>query len=267
MQTKYNAKKTKEDFVDPLADRLKISRPVVALAYDCPDGHDIPFHQHYRSQLIHAVSGVMTVTTEEGMWVIPPGRGVWVPAYLHHGVSASGELRMRSLFLDPDVVTGLPHNCCVVTVPPLLRELILHTVAMPPLYPPQSPDERIVQVILDFLRGGFDVKPLNLPIPRDNRLMRVYSGLMADPGDNRTLEAWGKTAGAASRTLARLFRAETGMTFHVWRQQLRILQALKGLAVREPVTSVALRMGYGSPSAFITMFRRTLGKTPGDYFE
>ncbi|MDD5168071.1 MAG: helix-turn-helix transcriptional regulator [Syntrophales bacterium] len=266
MKTKDNAKRTKTGFVDPLADRLNIPRPVVALATDYFDGHDIPFHQHYRSQLIHAVSGVMTVDTEGGMWVIPPGRAVWVPACLRHRVSATGELRMRSLFLDPDVVTGLPDNCSVVSVPPLLRELILRAVAMPPLYLQGSPDERIVQVILDCLHGGFEVNPLNLPIPRDSRLLRIFSMMTADPGDNRTLAAWGKTVGAASRTLARLFRTETGMTFHVWRQQLRILEALKGLAVREPVTSVALRMGYNSPSAFISMFRRTLWKTPGDYF-
>jgi AraC-like DNA-binding protein len=32
------------------------------------------------------------------------------------------------------------------------------------------------------------------------------------------------------------------------------------------VTSVALDLGYETPSAFIAMFRRALGTTPGRYF-
>jgi AraC-like DNA-binding protein len=56
------------------------------------------------------------------------------------------------------------------------------------------------------------------------------------------------------------------MSFGVWRQQLRLLRAPESLAANEPVTEVALALGYESPSAFIAMFRRCLGKTPGRYF-
>ena len=267
MKTKYVAERTNDDFQDPLEKRLNIPRPLVALAFNYPDGHRTPFHRHHRSQLIQAIAGVMTVTTEDGLWVIPPGRGVWVPAGLHHGVAALGDLQMRSLFLDKDIQTGLPDKCCVVSVPSLLRELILHAVAMPRLYLPKGPEERIVRVIIDFLNRGLEENPLELPIPKDGRLEKIFRMLSAEPGDNRTLEAWGKTVGATSRTLARLFQKETGMTFHIWRQQLRIMESLKMLANKEPVTSVAIRMGYNSPSAFISMFRCTLGKTPGDYFK
>ena len=45
-----------------------------------------------------------------------------------------------------------------------------------------------------------------------------------------------------------------------------ILEALKRLGMKEPVTAVAIELGYDSPSAFISMFRKALGKTPGQYF-
>lgn len=73
-------------------------------------------------------------------------------------------------------------------------------------------------------------------------------------------------AGASARTLARIFREETGMTFGHWRQQIRLLAALERLAGGEAVTIVALECGYESPSSFIAMFRRALGVTPGKYF-
>ena len=267
MKTKYIAKRTKDDDDDGLDDRLGIPRPLVALAFNYRAGRRTPLHRHRRSQLIQAIAGVMTVTTEDGLWVIPPGRGVWVPAGLQHRVAATGELKMRTLYLDPSAASGLPEKCCAVSVPPLLRELILYAVAMPALYPPRGPEARIVRVIMDFLNNELKEDPLALPIPRDSRLKRIFLMLSAEPDDSRTLEAWGRTVGAAGRTLARLFMSETGMSFHVWRQQLRILEALKGMAQGESVTSAAIRTGYNSPSAFISMFRRTLGKTPGDYFK
>lgn len=73
--------------------------------------------------------------------------------------------------------------------------------------------------------------------------------------------------GASGRTLARLFRREIGMTFGAWRQQARLIEALARLGTGEPVTHVALDLGYESPSAFTAMFRRSLGVTPSRYFD
>ena len=121
-------------------------------------------------------------------------------------------------------------------------------------------DRGIVQI------KAVDIAPLELPIPKDNRLKKIYQHLADRPEDNRTLAEWGKKVGATSRTLARRFRVETGMTFGQWRQQVRILEALKRLAMNEPVTTVAIELGYESQSAFISMFKKALGKTPGQYF-
>jgi AraC-like DNA-binding protein len=44
------------------------------------------------------------------------------------------------------------------------------------------------------------------------------------------------------------------------------MRALELLAAGMPVTAVALELGYGNLSAFIAMFRREFGTTPGRYF-
>ena len=106
---------------------------------------------------------------------------------------------------------------------------------------------------------------LHLPMPRDRRLRAVTEALIADPADPRTLADFAGAAGASARTLARRFLAETGRTFGAWRQQLRLHEALARLSLGEPVTTVAFEVGYDSPSAFIAMFRKTLGATPGQY--
>ena len=113
--------------------------------------------------------------------------------------------------------------------------------------------------------AGLPLAPLDLPLPRDRRALAVAEALIASPADGRYLEALGRAVGASDRTLARLFRRETGLTFGRWRQRRRLLAELERLAGGESVTAVALDLGYERPSAFIAMFRRALGASPTRY--
>lgn len=242
-----------------------VPRPIGAMAKDFPDGYFVAPHAHRRSQLIHASSGVMRVRTPQGAWVVPPHRAVWVPADVVHDVRMAGAVAMRTLYIVPDAVAALPRECCVVAVSPLLRELILRASAAPLLYDEAGPDGRVMALILDELRV-LPVLPLHLPMPQDARLAKISRAILDDPANALTLRAWGRQVGASSRTLARLFLRETGMTFGRWRQQARLLEALSRLAQGQSVTTIALDLGYDSPSAFTFMFRRALGRTPSAYF-
>lgn len=245
---------------------INIPRPIVAVAKEFPPGRLIPQHQHSRSQFLYASSGVMTVKTNKGIWVVPPLRAVWIPANILHEIKISGHLSMRTLYIDPMTFSGPSKECCVVAVSPLLRELVLYATNLPQLYPLGGEEERLLTVMLDQI-SSVDMVSFKLPIPEDQRLKKIYNFLEENPGNNRTLDDWGTTVGASGRTLARLIRLETGMSFGQWRQQVRILEALRRLGMNQPVTTVAIELGYDSPSAFISMFKKTLGQTPGRYFK
>ena len=250
-----------------LADNyINISRPIVAVAKEFPPDHLIPLHQHSRSQFLYASSGVMKVKTDKGIWIVPPLLAVWIPANILHEIEVSGHLSMRTLYIDPTLFSGPSKECCVIAVTPLLRELVIYATDLPQLYPLGGEEERLLTVMLDQI-SSVDMASLKLPIPEDQRLKKIYDILAVTPGDNRTLVDWGKTVGATGRTLARLFRLETGMSFGQWRQQVRVLEALRRLGMNESVTTVAIELGYDSPSAFISMFKKTLGQTPGRYFK
>jgi AraC-like DNA-binding protein/mannose-6-phosphate isomerase-like protein (cupin superfamily) len=260
------ANKTNNEPPDSLEAILMVPRPIVAMAREFPSGHQAQPHQHGRAQLLYASSGVMTVKTNNGIWVVPPLRAVWIPAQTLHQIEASGHLSMRTLYIDPAIFPGPSEECCVIGVTPLLRELILYTIDLPRLYPLAGPEERLLTVMLDQIRS-VSMTSLQLPIPKDDKLKKIYQHLSVKPGDNRTLEDWGRLTGATGRTLARRFRLETGMSFGQWRQQVRILEALRRLGLNEPVTTVAIELGYDSPSSFISMFKKALGQTPGRYFK
>ncbi len=239
---------------------------VVTRRREVPADHFIDWHRHRRAQLLFAASGVMQVTAPAGIWVVPPQRAVWIPPGIAHHVRAQGgPLSLRSVYVDPDV-PGLPEGCSVVTVSPLMRELILAAMDIADGFDPDGPDGRLVQVLLDQIRE-LPVTPLHLPMVIDPRLKPVADALLATPDDPRTLEDWAAETGASARTLARAFLTDTGLTFGQWRQQVRLLAALARLASGDSVTTVALDLGYASQSAFIAMFRRALGRTPGRYFQ
>jgi AraC-like DNA-binding protein len=248
-----------------VAELQRVPRTVVAMARDFPDGYHIARDRHARGQLIYATAGVMTVTTPHGTWVVPPQRAVWVPPDTDHESRMFGRVAMRTLYVAPDAARRMPARCCVVTVSPLLRELILEATRLPLEYDERGRDARVMRLILDDL-GASPAVALHLPQPEDKRLRRICAALVADPADATSLEAWAARVGASARTLARTFARETGMGFASWRQQARLVAALQRLAAGEAVTAVALDLGYASPSAFSAMFRRALGTSPRDYF-
>ena len=244
----------------------KFLAPVATLSYDFPNGHVVPLHYHPEDQLVYACRGVMSVQTSDGTWVVPPQRAVWIPAKVLHSILMSGSVSMRTLYLRTRLARGLPRNCCVVNVSALLKELILHACAFPTLTRRIRTQARLMDVILDQLETVQSI-PLQLPNPSDARAIRVAEILSGDPSDPRPLQEICKRTGASKRTIERLFHLETHMTLGEWRRQLRLLRSMRLLAADEKITHVALEAGYSTPSAFIAMFRKVFGTTPGRYFE
>ncbi|MFC7327051.1 AraC family transcriptional regulator [Marinactinospora rubrisoli] len=226
-----------------------------------PAGGGIDAHRHDDHQIVYAGRGVLAITTDAGSWVAPATRAIWIPAGTVHAHRAYGETDMHTVGL-PAAENPLGLRApTVLTVAPLLRELILAYTRAPRDDTPER--RRLRAVLLDRLRVSPRQQPVHLPTARDPRLAAVCAALWENPADDRTLAALGAEAGASARTLSRLFAAETGMSFPQWRMQLRLQHALRLLAEDTPVTAVAHRCGWSSASAFIDVFRRAFGHTPG----
>ncbi|MCF1598637.1 AraC family transcriptional regulator [Streptomyces muensis] len=225
-------------------------------------GERIDAHRHDDHQIVYAGSGVLAVTTDAGTWFAPGNRAIWVPAGTVHAHRAHGHLDLHLVGLPADDNPPGLHAPTVLAVSPLLRELILAYTRDPADDSPER--RRLLAVLRDQLRAS-PQQPLRLPTPKDPRLAEVCALVHADPADTRTLAALGAATGAGERTLSRLFRREFGMTFPQWRTQSRLYHALRLLAEDTPVTTVAHRCGWSSASAFIDVFRRSFGYTPGTH--
>ena len=237
-------------------------RPLVGYAADYPVDHDTGWHRHPRAQLLHATAGVFRVATEAALFIVPPGTGLWVPVHALHATRTPKALALRALFLREDAARSGPDAVTVVAISPLLRELILAACEQPVMWDEDGPMSHVVALALHEI-GRAETRPIAVPACRDPRLQRVTDALLADPADPRGLDEFAEMAGASARTLAQLFQRDTGMSFHVWRRQLRLTEGLAALAEGEAPARVAASVGYSSGPAFGAAFRAVFGTTPG----
>jgi AraC-like DNA-binding protein len=146
-----------------------------------------------------------------------------------------------------------------------MRSLVAEAVDLPAEYALDSRAGLIMALAVQELMR-LPEQPLSLPIPTHPMLAKRCRVFLGRPTAHETIDGWSADLAMSRRVFTRLFRRETTMSFTAWRQQACLLAALPRLSGGEPVTLVALDLGYDSPAAFTTMFKRALGAPPSRYF-
>jgi AraC-like DNA-binding protein/mannose-6-phosphate isomerase-like protein (cupin superfamily) len=239
-------------------------RAVVAIGNDYPPAFELARHSHRRAQLLYAAEGVVTVDTDQGAWVAPPERAVWIPAGVAHAVKMVGAVSTRSVLIEPEVCVGRGGQCQVLAVSALLRSLLLEAADVPAEYDADGRDGALMALLIAEVARA-PVIPLAVPFPKSPALARQCAAFLARPNAQATIDDWSEALHLGRRAFTRGFRRETGLSFAAWRQQACLLAALPRLAAGDPVTAIALDLGYDSPAAFSTMFKRLLGMPPSRY--
>jgi AraC-like DNA-binding protein/mannose-6-phosphate isomerase-like protein (cupin superfamily) len=240
------------------------SRPILSFAWHAPGAHRAASHSHARAHIILCEEGALWVAATEGTWLVPSGQAIWIPPAVHHEVYSHGAVSAKVLFVDDSSAGVMPARAGTVRVSALLGALVNRAVEYGNDYGVDEPAARLARVALDEL-ATMEVAPLLLPISRDPRLARVMKWLIDEPASPQSLEELARRSGASTRTMARLFRDETGMTFTQWRTRLVLIESIDRLTRGASVTDVAADLGYATTSSFVFMFRTNLGVSPGTY--
>lgn len=222
---------------------------------------EAPEHHHRKGQLVMALRGGVTCRVPNGMWMVPPHCGVWVPGGMPHSNVATANARLFFLFVEPGAA-DLPDRCCTLSLSPLVRELIIEMADQSAV---AIADGELLTTLLLSALSRMPVEELHLPLTDEPRLRRIATALIDAPADRSTMAEWATQVALSENSLARLVRQETGLTFGRWRQQLQLIIALRSLASGATVQQVSGDLGYESVSAFITMFKKALGTSPARY--
>ncbi|EFF88949.1 AraC family transcriptional regulator [Streptomyces sp. e14] len=225
-------------------------------------GDVIDRHRHDDHQLIYVSAGVLAIRTEHGSWIAPNDRALWIPARTWHEHRFYGRSRFQTVGFPAAGRAPLDTRTpAVVAVDALVRELLI-ALTSPALS--RTETRHLEAVLRDRLRR-VAVQPITLPAPRDRRLADACRLVEADLSRPRSLAGLAREAHTGERTLSRLFRNEFGMTYPQWRTRTRLFHAMVMLAEGASVTVTAHACGWASTSAFVDVFARAMGTTPGAY--
>ena len=226
-------------------------------------------HFHEEGQMYISLRGLIVLEVDGNRSVLPPGRIGWVPPRMPHAAAIHGSrlpdgLVGYTIHLTPSLCAQLPREAVVLRIPPLAQALLDRMRAWPQGTPDDAAALRLMQVFLDEVSGA-EADPLHLTMPRHPRLLAMAAAIADDPADETDLDSWARQTGLSRRSITRRFREETGMSLVEWRQIVRLQRGMELLTAGQPVTTVAITLGYDSVSSFIALFRRTLGTTPAKF--
>lgn len=221
-------------------------------------------HSHDWGQFVYANTGVLSVVTDTEHYIVPPEQGVWIRPNTNHEVTALTEAELTSFYFDNNTLIALPNYSCVLVVDGFLKSLICEAKKVKLDYQWSDADGLLLRLIVKKLACAPQVA-LQLPYPKDKRLLAMLTLIQQAPSNNCNLAQWGKEVGASSRTLSRLFKKDTGLSYTQWRTRLTIQIAISKLGSGKPIASIAAELGYESSSAFSYMFKENTGVSPSFY--
>lgn len=247
---------------------LSVGAPMLLLRRSRARGFEVRPHTHAHGQLVWPTVGVLRLVGDDGIWIVPQSHAVWIPVGVMHRMIAETDAEIRHLLVHPDRTLRRdregPPRCGVVVMTPLLRAAIARMADLDDGPADLARLCRLGEVVLDEL-DDLPEAPLHLPGGRDPRLVRLTRHLGAHPDEQRSLPVLAAEVGSTPRTLERLFRAETGLSYRRWRSRHRLLRAIERLQAGESTTAVAAALGYAGASAFAAAFREGFGRTPRSF--
>jgi AraC-like DNA-binding protein len=221
-----------------------------------------------RHYLLAASRGALRLEVDGMGWSLPPARAALIRAGVSIEVTIPQPVTTASVLFSATFVSAPPSDLAVFDLTPLARMLIAECAQW------HDEDAPLDEYALTMFRALAAVSwtlaehpsPARIPTGQSlevRRALAITTDRLAD--DVRFVEIAG-TVGLASRSLARRFEQELGMTWSAARQRLRVLRAIEQLAGTEhSVTQIALDVGYSSLSAFQSAFRDLIGQSPSEY--
>lgn len=226
---------------------------------------DLRADRHY---LLCASAGALRLEARGEAWVLPPARAALIEAGRPIRVSIPQPVTTASVLFDVGFVPAPPAPLAVFDLSPLARALVTECGAWGDSDEPLTAYAEALFAALAAVTWRLAERPSPVVVPagRSPELRRALQLTEQRLGGDVRFEDLAAEVGLASRSLARRFEEETGMTWRAVLRRMRVLRAIEELAAGDtPVTRIAFMVGYTSLSAFNAAFRDLTGHTPTGY--
>jgi hypothetical protein len=242
-----------------------LDRPIVAGMVDTQEKEDeLAVHTHRKGQLVLVQRGGVIYEVPSGLWMVPPRCGVWIPGGMPHSNRVPANAGLLFLYVDMEAA-NVPQECCTLSITPLLHELIHRMATLRPLYNPQGPTAQIAMGAPERAdrHAGRKAATCDHATFENALYCRFLDGQSGRPPDRGGM---GGSCGARRADADASRGHRNGHDLQALASATQIIVAIQKLSAGETVQSVSGALGCESVSAFITMFKKVLGKSPARYF-
>ncbi|MDO4907942.1 AraC family transcriptional regulator [Neisseria sp.] len=217
-------------------------------------------HCHPQGQFVLVRNGILYGYTAKKRWLMKPGMAVWIPPNKEHWGSAYSHVDLTVIYIPLELCANFISNLKLIDSSSLITAICERLTNVEK---PLSEVKR--HNMLQLLFEEIDESPISTPpllLPQDNRLKKITDSLIENPAQKYSLAEWGKYVGATGRTLARLFKKETGLCYTEWHNYLLLTAAWKGLSEGDSNKQLSVTLGFSSGDSFSHWFRRVSGLSP-----
>jgi AraC-like DNA-binding protein len=197
------------------------------------------------------------------------------PEGIHDGACLEGQgYRIRVMAFDPfwldeasrslsDGRQGAPRLTTSSLRHPLLSQRLQRFHAAMLEGSPLAQEEALWQALAQLLEMGSTLRVSEPHRVFDQRTwQRLRDWLESRLDDPPTLEEIAAFCAMSPWQALRRFRQHTGLPPHQWLTQLRLQRALPLVLAGQPLSEIALRLGFYDQAHFSRLFRRTYGLPP-----
>jgi hypothetical protein len=204
---------------------------------------------------------VAKIVTPQHIWLLSPGRAIWLPGGLSHGLQAIDHVVTQNLYLTPQASRQFGLQCRGLAATPLL-----HTLIAAGLEETVSTERQalILALLSDELARLPASMLCHVILPSDRRVRQVCDTFAASWTMRPRWRGGGKSGGQRAHAGAVVPRRDPSQFLRM-ASAIRLLEAVCNLARGVTVSKLAHELGYASASAFIAMFRKKLGVSPQRY--
>ena len=221
-----------------------------------------------RHYLLCATHGALRLEAHRRSWVLPPARAAHIASGEPIQIEIPQPVTTSSVLFDAHFAAKPPAPLTVFDLSPLARALVSECVAWPEAAEPLPPYATSIFGALAAVAWqlALEPSPVTVPAGQTPELREALARTEERLAEDVRFDEIARDVGLASRSLARRFEDECGMTWRAVLRRMRVRRAIEQLAASDDsVTTIAHMVGYTSLSAFNSGFRDLTGRTPTEY--
>ncbi len=224
-------------------------------------------HSHLFGQISYTSEGVLYIQAEDKVYIVPPNMAIYLPPKIVHQNKTHKKVIITTLYISNKFKKIFFNQIRLINITELIKNIITKINLLTKAELHQLKGRRLISILLDEIFMNEPVSYTELIITDNLIIKKVYDIFCKARNNYPSIEQTAELIHVSSRTLLRIFKKETGMSFILWKQRFLFIKSIELLQKYRSTGLVAYHLGYKSDAAFISMFKKMSGGRLPSHFK